>query len=165
MPATATRHTAEESYHCYRCGKDKPRTGENWYFRSDGSIISACKLCHGKMAEERRARRSATPAPAPASPANEARAPGSTTLMLPLGIVEDARPEPTMIQYRCEGCGRGSISANPEGPRGWKRVRLTVREGDSPATLCPRCTAAVARAFQVVKAVSQRRAAGRGKSH
>lgn len=157
MPATS-RH-AEEQYHCYRCGKDKPRTTEHFYFRSDGSVISACKACHGVMAEERKARRAQLPAAADKNGA------GASPLALALGIVENQRPEPAMVQYRCEGCGRGSTTANPEGPRGWKRVRLTGREADSPATLCPRCTAAVGRAFQVVRAVSQRRAAGKGKTH
>jgi hypothetical protein len=147
MPATSASTTPV--YHCYRCGKDKPaETG--FYHRSDGSIISGCKDCHRAMAEARRGRK-ATGAPTTGGAA------------FPLGVVENARPAPAVVQYRCEGCGRASMSASPDGPRGWRRVRLT--SSDEPATLCTRCTAGVQRALRVMEAVAERRRGGRGRAH
>lgn len=141
-----TQTTQAQTYHCFKCGKDKPMTREHFYFRSDGTIISGCKECHSRLAKERR---------------NGAAA--AAEAQTALGIVEDARPTPVQVQYRCEGCGRSAMSASEGGPRGWKRARLTP--GEDPATLCPRCTAYVTRAFQVAEAVATRRAHGRGRAH
>lgn len=153
MPATARAGTTVELYHCYRCDKDKP-ADTAFYHHADGSIVSGCKECHGDMAKERRARRAEAK---PAVPANTASA--------ALGIVDNARPAPAEAHYRCEGCGKRATTAHPEGPRGWKRVRLTGSEDANPATLCVRCTATVTRAAGVVAAVMTRRGAGKGFRH
>jgi hypothetical protein len=153
MPATARSTAAPELYHCYRCDKDKP-ADTAFYHHADGSIVSGCKECHGRMARERKDRR-----------AKEAAQPASNTEQLALGIVADAKPTPAEARYRCEGCGKIAATAHPEGPRGWKRVRLTGREDVNPATLCVRCTATVTKAAGVVAAVMTRRNSGKGLRH
>lgn len=136
MAQTATR-AVPTTYRCYRCGKEKSTS--EFYLHADGSIISGCKECHREMSAARRGKATKV----------------STLAGLPLGIVENARPAPALVQYRCEGCGRSSMSASADGPRGWKRVRLTG--GEDAATLCTRCTARVTGALQIMRAVVERR--------
>jgi hypothetical protein len=152
MPATARAGTAE-TYHCYRCDKDKD-AATGFYHHRDGSIVSGCKECHAQMARERKEAR--------AKASSEAPSAVQGTL---LGIVNDARPAPAAARYRCEGCGKIAETPHPEGPRGWKRVRVTHSEDDSPATLCVRCTGIVMKAAGVVATVAQRRNSGKGLKH
>jgi hypothetical protein len=80
-----------------------------------------------------------------------------------LTVLPDARPTPITMEYRCEGCGRRVSSTLVDGPRGWRRVRLTPSE--DPANLCTRCVLIVSRAIEVAQTVAKRRGAGRGKQH